>query len=100
MNIGDYWDDAMVDKVAELLHEYQDFFPTKFMDLKGIIGDLGVMKITLIPNVEPVKKRPYRLNLKYKEKVRLERDNMLMIGIIETMEEFDWVSPMVVRETK
>jgi len=28
--IGDYWDDAMVDKVTELLHEYQDLFPTKF----------------------------------------------------------------------
>lgn len=39
--IGDYWDDATVDKVVELLNEYQDLFPTKFLDLKGIIGDLG-----------------------------------------------------------
>ena len=45
--LGDYWDDAMVYKVTELLHEYQDLFPTKFTDLKGIINDLGVMKITL-----------------------------------------------------
>lgn len=45
--IEDYWDDAIVDKVFELLHEYQDLFSTKFSDLKGIIGDLGVMKITL-----------------------------------------------------
>lgn len=40
----------MVDKVTELLHEYQDLFHTKFSNLKGIIGDLGVMKITLNPD--------------------------------------------------
>jgi len=34
--LGDYWDDAMVDKVAELLREYQDLFPTKVTDLRGI----------------------------------------------------------------
>lgn len=26
--LGDYWDDATVDKVTELLREYQDLFPT------------------------------------------------------------------------
>lgn len=30
MKIGDYWDDAIVDKVAELLCEHQDLFPTNF----------------------------------------------------------------------
>jgi hypothetical protein len=90
----------MVDKVAELLREYQDLFPTKFTDLKGIIGDLGVMKITLKPDAKPVKQRPYRLNLKYKEKVCLELDKMLVAGIIEPVEESDWVSPMVVQEKK
>ena len=68
MNIGDYWDDAMVDKAAEFLREYQDLFPTKFTDLKWIIRDLGMMKITLKPNVKLVKQRPYHLNPKYKEK--------------------------------
>ena len=48
----------MVDKVNELLHEYQDLFPTKFTDLKGIIKDLGVMKITLKPDVKSVKEKP------------------------------------------
>ena len=98
--IGDYWDDAMVDKVIELPHEYQYLFPTKFMDLKGIIGDLGIMKITLKPDVKPVKQRPYRLNLKYKEKVRQELDKMLDTGIIDLVEESDWVSPMMVQEKK
>jgi len=96
VKIGDYWDDATVDKVVELLCEYQDIFPTKFSNLKGIIGDLGMMKITLKLDMKPIKQRPYRLNPKYKEKVCLELDKMLEAGIIEPMEESDWVSPMVV----
>lgn len=64
--IGDYLDDAIVDKVIELLHEYRDLFAMKFSDMKGIIGDLGVMKITLKPDAKSVKQRLYHLNLKYK----------------------------------
>ena len=44
------------------------------------------MKITLKPDAKPFKQRPYRLNPKYKEKVRLELDKMLAIGIIEHVE--------------
>ncbi len=85
-----------MDKVAKLFREYQDLFPTKFMDLKGIIRDLGVMMIMLKPDVKLIKKRPYHLKLKYKEKVLLELDKMLATGIIELTEEYVWVSPMVV----
>ena len=77
----------MVDKVAEFLRKYQDMFPTKFTDLKGLIRDLGVMKITLKPDAKPVKQRPHCLNLKYKEKVCLELDKMLTAGIIMPVEE-------------
>jgi len=35
--IGNYWDEEMVSKVTELLHEYQDLFPTKFSEMKGIL---------------------------------------------------------------
>lgn len=81
-----------------MLREYQDLFLTKFTDLKGIIRDLRVKKITLKSDTEPVKQRPYRLNLKCKEKVHVELDKMLAKGIIEPVEEFDWVSSMVVQE--
>ena len=89
-----------MDKVVKLLHEYQDLFHTKFSDLKGIIGDLGFMKITLKLEANPVKQRPYRLNPKYKEKVHQELDKMLEAGIIELVEESDWVNSMVVQEKK
>jgi hypothetical protein len=44
-NIRDYWDDATISKITKLLHEYQDLFPTKFIDMKGIKGPVGEMKI-------------------------------------------------------
>ena len=50
--IGDYWDEGIVDKVTELLREYQDLFVAKFSNLKGIVWDLGVMKITFKPDVK------------------------------------------------
>lgn len=45
----------MVDKVTELLRKYQDLFLTEITELKGIIGDLGMMRITLKPDVKLVK---------------------------------------------
>jgi len=66
VKIRDYWDDATVDKVTKLLQKYEDLFPTKFSDQIGIIGDLGMMKITLKLDANPTKQRPYRLNPKYK----------------------------------
>ena len=85
--IGDYWDKEMVSKVTELLHEYQDVFPMKLSEMKGILGDIGVIKITLRADAKPVKQRPYRLNPKYKEKVRVELDKMLEAGIMEVVED-------------
>ena len=76
-SIGNYWDDKTIGQVVDLLQEYQDLFPTKFEDMKGILGDLGVMRIPLKEGAKLVKQCPYRLNPKYKEKVRKElcRDN-------------------------
>ena len=88
----------MVSKVIDFLHEYQDLFPTKFSEMKGILGDIEVIKIPLKADAKP--ERPYRLNPKYKEKVRMELDKMVAAGIIEPVEEFEWVSPMVVQENK
>ena len=68
--------------------------------MKGILGDIGVIKIPLKADVKLVKQRPYQLNPKYKEKVRMELDKMLATGIIEPVKESEWVSAMVVQENK
>jgi hypothetical protein len=54
-NVGDYWDDATISKITELLLEYKDLFPTKFTDMKGIKGPMGEMKIPLRPYERPIK---------------------------------------------
>jgi hypothetical protein len=97
-NVGDYWDVATIDKITKLLHEYQDLFPTKFTDMNGIKEPMGEMRIPFKQNARLFKKRLYRLNPKYKEKVKIELDRMLEAGIIEPVEESEWISPMVVQD--
>ena len=76
-NIGDYWDDETVGKITDLLHEFQDMFPTKFFEMKAIVGDLGEMKIPLRLYAKSVKQRPHRLNPRYKEKFKAKLDRIL-----------------------
>jgi hypothetical protein len=92
-NVGDYWDDANISKITELLHEYQDLFPTKFTDMKGIKGPMGEMNISLKEDTRPIEQRPYRMNPKYKQKVNIELDRMLEARIIEPVEESEWTAP-------
>ena len=68
--------------------------------MKGVVRDLGVMRIPLKEDARPVKQCPYRLNPRYKEKVKDEINKMLAAGIIEPVEESEWVSPMVMQEKK
>jgi hypothetical protein len=68
--------------------------------MKGIKGPMGEMRIPLKLDARQVKQRPYRLNLKYKEKVNIELDRMMKERIIEPVEESEWISPMVVQDKK
>ena len=83
-------------KITDLLHEYQDLFSTNFSEMKGIVGDLGEIKIPLRPYAKPNKQRPYRMNPRYKEKVKAQLDHMLDVGIIEVVEESEWFIPIVI----
>jgi hypothetical protein len=68
--------------------------------MKGIVGELGEMKIPLRPDVRPIRQRPYRLNPIYKQKVKAEINRLLEDDIIELVEELEWISPMVVQDKK
>jgi len=82
------------------LHEHRDLFPTKFIEMKGIAEELVEMRIPLRDDAKPVRQRPYRLNPRYKEKIRVEIAKMLEVGIVEPVEESKWISPMVVQDNK
>jgi hypothetical protein len=97
-SIGDYWDEKTLERITELLHKYNDLFPTTFIEIKGIAGELGVMKIPLKPETRPVRQRSYILNPVYKQKVITGIDQMLEDVIIEPIEEYEWINPMVFKE--
>jgi hypothetical protein len=80
--------------------EYNDLFPTTFIEIKGIEGELREMNIPLRVEARLIRQRPYRLNPIYKEKFKDEIDRMLEAGIIEPVEESEWVRSMVVQEKK
>ena len=58
-NIGDYWDKETMAKIMALQHEFQDIFLTQFSEMKGILGELGEMKILLKLDAKHVRQRPY-----------------------------------------
>jgi hypothetical protein len=68
--IGNYWNDEIVEKIADLLREYRDLFLITFLEMKRITCELGEMKIPLEPDAKPLRQKPYKLNSNYKEKVK------------------------------
>ena len=61
---------------------------------------MGEMKIGVLLEATPIKKRPYKLAHKYKEIVKIEIDNMLIAGIIYPINQSEWESPIVVQPKK
>ena len=53
--IGDYWHEENVGHIRDLLKHYEDLFPTKFTKMKGILGDMEVMRIPLKEGVKPIR---------------------------------------------
>jgi len=70
-SIGDYWDHQTIERITELVHEYNELFPATFLEMKGITGDIGEMKIPLKLEARPIRQRPYILNPIYKEKAKI-----------------------------
>ena len=54
-NICDYCDDETVENITNLLLKFQDLFLSFFSKMKGIVGDLGEMKIPLKSDAKLVK---------------------------------------------
>ena len=77
VGIGDYWNEQTVERITNLLHEYNDLFPTTFIEMEFIGWEIGEMKIPLKPEARFVIQWPYRLNPIYKQKVKAEIDKML-----------------------
>jgi hypothetical protein len=82
------------------LKEYGDLFPKGFIEMKGIDGSLGEMKIQMKFDTKPMRKIPYRMNPKYKETEKQEPSRMLEMGLIFHVKQFDYIIPMVIQNKK
>ena len=75
--IGDYWDNEKTTEIVNILKEFQDFFSRDYKDLKGLVQDMGEMKIDIKTYARTIKKILYNLAHKYKEIVKKEIDKIL-----------------------
>ena len=97
---GEYWSDKKTTDIVSLLKEYQDVFSREYNDMKGLVEEMGEMKIKLIPGENPIKKRPYKLAHKYNLVVQKEIEGMLQEYTIYPIDKVEWESPMVVQQHK
>ena len=56
--INDYWSEQQTTKIVDLLKEYQDVFARDYKDLKGLVEEMGEMKIDLLPDATRLKRDP------------------------------------------
>ncbi|KAH9309855.1 hypothetical protein KI387_037766, partial [Taxus chinensis] len=92
--IGDYWSEKEFSKIIDLLDEFEDLFPHRYHELKGVHHSMGEMRIKLKECARPVWKRPYRMNPTLRVKAKEEIDKMIVSCIIEAVEESEWIIPM------
>ena len=50
-NIGDYWSEEQTTEIVNFLKEFQDLFARDYKDVKGLVHEMGEMKIDTKPDV-------------------------------------------------
>lgn len=75
-------------------------FAWSYKDLKDVPPKIKMRHIDLIEVAKPVKQSPYRMNPKYKKRVKVELDKVLELGYINEIDYSDWLSPVAVAPNK
>lgn len=58
--------------------------------MKGLVQEMGEMKINILPDAKLVKKKTCKLAHKYKDIAKTKIDNMLKDGIIYPIDQYEW----------
>ena len=54
--IRDYWSEEQFVDITNLLKEYRDVFVRDYKDLRGLVQEMGEIKIDLLHDAKPIKK--------------------------------------------
>ena len=55
--IGDYWNEEQTLEIVNLLKEFQDVFAKDYKDIKGLVHEMGEMKINIKPDIRRRKEK-------------------------------------------
>jgi len=79
-----------------LLKDFKDVFVWTYKDLKGIPLELAQHKIELDTSIPLAHQARYILNPNYAITVKQDIDKLLVTGVIQSIKEATWLSPIVV----
>ena len=94
--LGRMLDNKEKSTYSKLLKEFADVFAWSPSDLTGIPLTLGEHQIDLVNEAAPIRQCQYRLNPRYSLMVKEEIDRLLEAGFIYSVNNSEWVSPIVV----
>ena len=80
----------------KIFMEFKDVSPWTYKDLKGVLLEMCVHRIPLVPGAIPLWKPPYRMNKNYAARINEEIQWMLEADIIFKVQTSEWVSPIVI----
>ena len=83
-----------------VLEKYRSIIRYSLQDLKGISPNLCTHRIPMEPEHKPSREHQKRLNDAMREVVKKEVLKLLHAGIIYTVQESEWVSPVQVAPKK
>ena len=96
INISAQLTPKMLEEYVDLFKEFKDVIAWSYKDMTGIPPKLCQHCIYLEENTKPICQRPYHLNPKYSLKVKQEIDKLLDSGFIYSIDNSEWVSPIVI----
>ena len=82
----------------KLLCKFIHLFAFNYKDLRAVT--LETHKIELVQNAKGVRQKPYRMNPKYAEVVKVELEKLSEAGFIRPVENTEWVSPITLAPKK
>ncbi|PKU60192.1 RNA-directed DNA polymerase [Dendrobium catenatum] len=87
--------EEQIEEIQELLCEFRDCFAWIYAEMPGLSPDVAVHRLTIKPDVTPVKQAPRRMRLEIEEQVIAETKKLIDAGFIREEKYADWIANIV-----